>query len=88
MGGLEFGVNQPADSSAALDQPPKGTTALPSLSTDASQTCIKIRFTRSPSPEPQLGLGLQPIGKPCRREEARSHTNHEGIPSLLPHVPK
>lgn len=71
MGGLEFGVNQPADSSAALDQPPRynNHAVRICLTMDASQSCTKIRFTLLSLPEPQLELGLQPTGRPSRREE-------------------
>lgn len=88
MGGLKFGVNRPADSNIAVDQPPKGLQQpCPYLPRDASQSCTKIRLPSSLSPEPQLVLGLQPTGKPSRREEVRSCSSDE-VTLSRPHYPQ
>lgn len=79
MGGLKFGgtglqtlpwTNHLTDCSNHADN----------LPTDASQSRTKARLPSSPqTPDPQLVPGLQPTGKPSRREEPRSWSSDDPI---------
>lgn len=79
MGGLKFGgtglqtlpwTNHLTDCNNHADN----------LPTDASQSRTKARLPSSPqTPDPQLVPGLQPTGKPSRREEPRSRSSDDPI---------
>lgn len=89
MGGLEFGVNQPADIAVLLwtNHLPVQQQSHIYLTMDASQSYGDQVYPALP-PQNYSWCCLQPTGKPSRREGPRSHTSDEGTRLLYPVIPK
>lgn len=89
MGGLEFGVNQPADIAVLL-----WTNHLKVqqqghiyLTMDASQSCIKIRFTLLYLPRTTAGAASSPLGNPAGGKN-QDHIPVMKASCLYPIIPK